>query len=702
MAVLYGSQTGNAEEVAEDLHRQIERMARRKEINVDATSVSAMNDFDPATLPLQKFVVFVTSTTGQGDPPDNMKAFWRFLLRRSLPLRTSLALTNFAVFGLGDSSYPKYNVVARKLYRRLEDLGGNPLVGLTSSLGDDQNPNGGYFAALDLWTDQLFHKLREACGGIGNGGHEPTAGAIDVDESKIVVERAERPEARASQFDLSKEIALCHRVLRATLGNQGQASAHAPVDSGDSDGGSKERPFFAQLRGNEMLTAPSHAQDVRAVSFDLHPRMCYSPGDVLGILPSQRGDLVAEFLARIGAREDEWVRLRCRKDGGSSGTSQDVIHLGTLFTHCLDCTSAAPRKYFFQIASFFTGVEDAMEREKLAELGSREGRDDLHQYCTRERRSLLECLQDFPSVSLPLEWVIQLCPKLQPRLFSISSACRDASEAENDRQSDRGAPIGGGVRCELTVAVVRYKTPWKREIEGLCSNYLRDLGVGSSVPVWVESGTLDFDHLLGPQPEESSASLGGEREACAILIGPGTGIAPFKSLVEHLVSAAEGGERARTMKILVFFGCRSRGKDYLHRSFWEECVRGSEIFASPGGFAAAFSRDQRGEVLTRASDGSVESRALGRAPAVDLPSYSTTNKFYVQDAIDACSKEVYDVMHLRRGSVYVAGSTGQMPRDVRAALAKVMVRHHGMGESEADEYIRRMEATKRYQVEAWG
>ena len=162
------------------------------------------------------------------------------------------------------------------------------------------------------------------------------------------------------------------------------------------------------------------------------------------------------------------------------------------------------------------------------------------------------------------------------------------------------------------------------------------------------------------------------------------------------------GERAKAMKILVFFGCRGRGKDYLHQSFWEESVQRSEIFASPGGFAAAFSRDQRGEVLTRAPDGSVATRAIGRAPTAELPSYSTINKFYVQDAIEACSKEVYDMMHLRRGSVYVAGSTGQMPRDVRAALVKVMERHHGMREADASEYLRRMEATKRYQVEAWG
>merc|ERR1712113_672877 len=116
-----------------------------------------MNEYEVTSLPEEKLVLFVTSTTGQGDPPDNMKSFWRFLLRRNLP-KNSLIGLSYAVFGLGDSSYPKYNYVARKLSKRLADLGADEFV--TLGLGDDQDPRGGYYAGLDLWLDDVWQYLQ--------------------------------------------------------------------------------------------------------------------------------------------------------------------------------------------------------------------------------------------------------------------------------------------------------------------------------------------------------------------------------------------------------------------------------------------------------------------------------------------------------------------------------------------------------------
>lgn len=98
-----------------------------------------MDSCDPAQLSLSLAAVFVAATTGQGDPPDNMRAFWRFLLRKSLP-PACLQHLQYAVFGLGDSGYLKYNIVAKKLDRRLLDLGARPLV--PRGLGDDQHPSG--------------------------------------------------------------------------------------------------------------------------------------------------------------------------------------------------------------------------------------------------------------------------------------------------------------------------------------------------------------------------------------------------------------------------------------------------------------------------------------------------------------------------------------------------------------------------------
>ena len=246
-----------------------------------------------------------------------------------------------------------------------------------------------------------------------------------------------------------------------------------------------------------------------------------------------------------------------------------------------------------------------------------------------------ECLDDFPSVALPLNWAIELTPRLQPRHFSISSACLPALAPAASLHSNVHGNVHENVHenvcenvCELTVAVVSYKTPWRRSIEGLCSNYLRSLlGCSERVPVWVEKGSLHLGKFadISEQPQS------------ALLIGPGTGIAPFKACVDHLVrsigNAGCGSPHADT-RLLVVFGCRGESSDYLHRSFWHDSVGKSPCFASPGGFAAAFSRDQRGELLTHASPGHVSTRSLrrdeGKMTGDTVPAYSIANKYYVQ------------------------------------------------------------------------
>ena len=179
LLVLYGSETGNARDVAERIAREAARdggghtMTRRPRRRVHCLP---MDSFEVTQLPTAPLIVCVCSTTGQGDPPANMRQFWRFLLRKSLP-PDSLADVKFAVFGLGDSHYQKYNVAAKKLHRRMRALGAVELVGL--GLGDDQHPTG-YEATLDPWLDELWRSLGH--GTDAEGGH---GGKTDLVEDLV-------------------------------------------------------------------------------------------------------------------------------------------------------------------------------------------------------------------------------------------------------------------------------------------------------------------------------------------------------------------------------------------------------------------------------------------------------------------------------------------------------------------------------------
>jgi sulfite reductase alpha subunit-like flavoprotein len=143
--VLYGSQTGTAEDVAESVGRALTR-------HYVANRVVAMDDYNISELVNQSTALFVCSTTGQGETPDNMRKFWRFLLQKRLPL-SSLAALRFSCFGLGDTSYPKFNFVAKKLSKRLQQLGGSMIADL--GLADDQHALG-VEGALIPWLQHVL------------------------------------------------------------------------------------------------------------------------------------------------------------------------------------------------------------------------------------------------------------------------------------------------------------------------------------------------------------------------------------------------------------------------------------------------------------------------------------------------------------------------------------------------------------------
>lgn len=148
LLVLYGTETGNSQDVAK-------RIGREAQLYGLAPVVQSVHTYDVLSLPTEELVTFVVATTGQGDVPVKMHSFWKFIFRKSLKDDSLKGLT-FGVFGLGDSAYVKFNVVAKKLHNRLNNLGAQKL--LDRGLGDDQADEG-YEAALDPWLSNLWETL---------------------------------------------------------------------------------------------------------------------------------------------------------------------------------------------------------------------------------------------------------------------------------------------------------------------------------------------------------------------------------------------------------------------------------------------------------------------------------------------------------------------------------------------------------------
>ena len=231
-----------------------------------------------------------------------------------------------------------------------------------------------------------------------------------------------------------------------------------------------------------------------------------------------------------------------------------------------------------------------------------------------------------------LERLLEVVPRLQPRLYSISSG-----------------PGALPAAASLTVALVEYVTKYGLRRRGLCSAMLADRRPGGRLAVWTEEGAIpDLSGLAAP----------------LLLVGPGTGVAPLRALLqERELAFASGGPPPEA---LLVFGCRNRERDFLYREEWERLERAGLL---PGGAVVAFSRDQ-------------------------------DRKVYVQDRLREEGARVWRVLEAG-GHVYVCGSANKMPGAVRDALADVAAEHGGLGGEGGAAYVRALALKRRYHLECW-
>ena len=583
LLVLYGSQTGTVQEVAERIGRE----GARLHFN---TRVTSMDSFPLTELPASTLTVYVASTTGQGEEPDNMKKTWKFLLRKNLPT-DSLSTQRFGVLGLGDSSYPKFNHVAKKLSRRLLQLGGVQL--LQPGLGDDQHDLGPDFV-IDSWLEQFWglalqvFPLPEGVQPIGKDMLPPPkykmTWVVDgEDDDKEIIE---------------------------------EMKTDKPGDYSQSS------PFHSPVISCASQTPAEHFQDVRLVRLDIsNSGMGYRPGDVALIQPSNLQHHVDQFFSLFPNLDPERKFYLSPTSPNIPLPPTSIIpqpcSVRHAVTHYFDIQSI-PKRYFFELLSHFTS--DELEKEKFVEFNTAEGQQDLYEYCNRPRRHILEVLYDFrhTTPNIPAEYLWDLIPQIKPRSFSIASS-----------------PSYHGDVLELLVAVVRYRSSLKTPREGLCSNWLSGLGQGDKIPLWIRSGAFKFPPATVP----------------VVLVGPGTGVAPFRSFVSD--------ELARSRKSLLFFGCRNKDADFFFGDEWglHEDVE----------VVTAFSRDQE-------------------------------DKVYVQHKMAEKQEMICKYILDMGGWFFIAGNSKNMPSQVREALVSALATK--LGEM-AEQFVEKMEAQGKYQTETW-
>lgn len=316
---------------------------------------------------------------------------------------------------------------------------------------------------------------------------------------------------------------------------------------------------------NIRLTESKWHQDIRLLRLanpeERDSNCMYESGDVVAISYRNCESLVARAVSYFGKSSgwpgDSTLLISPRSNFPSRIPSIAGVSFSELFRDHLE-VGGIPRPSFFRFVAFFCA--DSEQKEKLLELSSPEGIDLYYQYCLRERRCYIDVLEEFPAAVVPLHAFLEACPKLIPRKYSIASA-----------PSDSG-------RLELCVAVAEYSTPFKKKRYGLCSSYLSKLQKGEVVRLRFEKGLLS-----GKEMRDRWISQGRP----VLFVGPGTGIAPIRSLIWDVV-----GERLQNLSsplplLLLFYGCRKRAADFLFEEEWQSLVT---VLQSSRNFDSAMDR----------------------------------------------------------------------------------------------------------------
>jgi sulfite reductase alpha subunit-like flavoprotein len=344
----------------------------------------------------------------------------------------------------------------------------------------------------------------------------------------------------------------------------------------------------AKITSNERVTPATHWQDVRHLKFELPETHPYSPGDVLTIYPKNFPSDVTQFLECMEWTSVADVPLRFVPSSAATSPnagllirnmqSESNFTLRELLTDHLDIISIPRRSFFAQLAHY---TNDEFHKARLFEFTDPQYIDELYDYTTRPRRSILEVLQEFESVKIPWQRVCSIIPTLRGRQFSIASAMNPPAETEKK------------TKIELLIAIVKYKTVIKRIRQGVATRYIASFTPGQEITVTLSRGGLGVSKQEIDRP--------------VVMIGPGTGIAPMRSLIYQRklwreevprLENRDSSDGADEVKDLLFFGCRNVESDYFFKDEWT-ALKSSGV---PLEVFTAFSRDQVSAYLLSCCD----------------------------------------------------------------------------------------------------
>lgn len=535
--ILYGSQTGNAQQVAGKLKTALESQG------VEVV-LSAMSDFKTNNLKKQKNIFIITSTHGEGDPPDNAISFHSFLYGKRAP---KLEDVSFSVLSLGDSSYEFFCKTGLDFDEQLEKLGGKRIVPRVDCDLD-------YDDQVSQWIGQVVEAM--------------------------------------AQNTPSKQLEY--------------QNIPVAVAAGEKSAYDKNNPFYAEVLESINLNGRGSNKKTQHLELSLEGSgLTYEPGDSVGILPENDANLVTALQLSLGFEGSEVVTV---KNHSKSLNEALTLHFEiTVLT-----------KPLLQKLAVFS------ENDKLEAL--LEDDSKLKEYVYG--RDLLDVVQTFGPFNWNAQQFVDQLRKNPVRLYSIASS-QKANEEE----------------VHLTIGKVFYEVD-ERERLGVVSGQVAErIEIGDKIPVYIHKNP---NFRL---PENAQTPI--------IMIGAGTGIAPYRSFLEE---RAEAGIESNAW---LFFGDQHFVTDFLYQTELQRWLKDGTLTK----LSVAFSRD-------------------------------TEQKVYVQHRLLENAEEVY--RWLNEGAViYVCGDEKYMAHDVDQTLRKIVAEQGSKTEEEVTLFFNELKSQKRYQRDVY-
>ncbi|TVY35368.1 NADPH--cytochrome P450 reductase [Lachnellula occidentalis] len=625
--VFYGSQTGTAEDYASRLAKE-----GKSRYGLE-TMVADLEDYEFEnldTFPEDKVAVFVLATYGEGEPTDNAVDFYEFITGDEPTFSESseppLGNLKFVAFGLGNNTYEHYNSMVRNVTKALEKLGAVKI----GAAGEGDDGAGTMEEDFLAWKDPMWSDLAEKMGlEEREAVYEPVFGITEKD-------------------DLTKD---SHEVYLGEPNKMHlEGTSKGPYNA--------HNPYIAPIaESREIFTVKD--RNCLHLEIDISgSNLSYQTGDHIAVWPTNAGKEVDRFLAVTGllSKRDAVIGVKAldptAKVPFPTPTTYDAI-----VRYHMEICAPVSRQFVATLAPF---APTEAAKAEMAKLGS--DKDYFHEKISNKYLNIAQTLEvvggseQWPAI--PFSAFIEGLTKVQPRYYSISSS----SLVQKNKIS-------------ITAVVESMQIPGREDaLKGVTTNYLLALKQKQHGDPHPDPHGLTYN-ITGPRNKydgvhvpvhvrHSNFKLPSDPSKPIIMIGPGTGVAPFRAFVQERAQQAKNGEDVG--RTLLFFGCRKQSEDFMYSEEWKEY---KEALGDKFELVTAFSREG-------------------------------PKKVYVQHRLEEYAKEVNELLQ-QKAYFYVCGDAANMAREVNIVLAKIIAEQRGVSEAKGEEVVKGMRSSSQYQEDVW-